>query len=294
MTGEAPLSSLAELAARVPDGAKLAVPRDITGPAMAATRALIRRGVRNLHLVCVPTSGLQADLLIGAGCVATLETSAVTLGEFGPAPRFTAAVKAGSIAILDATCPAIHAGLQAAEKGIPFMPLRGVLGSDLVAHRPDWRVIQNPFAEAPGGSEAGAGGGTDGGGDPILVLPAIRPDAALFHAPRADHHGNVWIGPRRELMTMAHAARETLVTVEEVIEGDLLAEDEAAAGTIPALYVSAIAETKSGAWPLAFHDAYAADAAELADYVKLARTEAGFAQYLARYLDRGDSISAAQ
>lgn len=294
MTGEAPLSSLAELAARVPDGAKLAVPRDITGPAMAATRALIRRGVRNLHLVCVPTSGLQADLLIGAGCVATLETSAVTLGEFGPAPRFTAAVKAGSIAILDATCPAIHAGLQAAEKGIPFMPLRGVLGSDLVAHRPDWRVIQNPFAEAPGGSEAGAGGGTDGGGDPILVLPAIRPDVALFHAPRADRFGNVWIGPRRELMTMAHAARETLVTVEEVIEGDLLAEDEAAAGTIPALYVSAIAETKSGAWPLAFHDAYAADAAELADYVKLARTEAGFAQYLARYLDRGDSISAAQ
>jgi glutaconate CoA-transferase subunit A len=294
VTGEAPLSSLAELAARVPDGAKLAVPRDITGPAMAATRALIRRGVRNLHLVCVPTSGLQADLLIGAGCVATLETSAVTLGEFGPAPRFTAAVKAGSIAILDATCPAIHAGLQAAEKGIPFMPLRGVLGSDLVAHRPDWRVIQNPFAEAPGGSEAGAGGGTDGGGDPILVLPAIRPDVALFHAPRADRFGNVWIGPRRELMTMAHAARETLVTVEEVIEGDLLAEDEAAAGTIPALYVSAIAETKSGAWPLAFHDAYAADAAELADYVKLARTEAGFAQYLARYLDRGDSISAAQ
>ncbi len=76
MTGEAPLSSLAELAARVPDGAKLAVPRDITGPAMAATRALIRRGVRGLHLVCVPTSGLQADLLIGAGCVAALETSA--------------------------------------------------------------------------------------------------------------------------------------------------------------------------------------------------------------------------
>ena len=280
MTGESPLSSLDDLAARVPDGAKLAVPRDITGPAMAATRALIRRGVRGLHLVCVPTSGLQADLLIGAGCVATLETSAVTLGEFGPAPRFTAAVKAGTIALKDATCPAIHAGLQAAQKGIPFMPLRGVLGSDLVAHRPDWRVIQNPFAEAGEGGE---------GGDPILVLPAIRPDAALFHAPRADRFGNVWIGPRRELMTMAHAAKETLVTVEEVVDGDLLAEDEAAAGTIPALYVSAIAEAESGAWPLAFHDAYGADAAELADYAQLARTEHGFAQYLARFLEPGPS-----
>ncbi len=275
MTGESPLSSLDDLAAQVPDGAKLAVPRDITGPAMAATRALIRRGVRGLHLVCVPTSGLQADLLIGAGCVATLETSAVTLGEFGPAPRFTAAVKAGAIAILDATCPAIHAGLQAAEKGIPFMPLRGVLGSDLVGQRADWRVIQNPF------SEAGAGG-ADEDGDPILVLPAIRPDVALFHAPRADRFGNVWIGPRRELMTMAHAARHTLVTVEEIVDSDLLAEDEAAAGTIPALYISAIAEAKSGAWPLAFHDAYGADAAELADYARLAKTEAGFAEYLER------------
>lgn len=286
MTGDAPLCSLDDLAARVLDGAMLAVPRDITGPAMAATRALIRRGVRGLHLVCVPTSGLQADLLIGAGCVATLETSAVTLGEFGPAPRFTAAVQAGSIKLKDATCPAIHAGLQAAEKGIPFMPLRGVLGSDLIAQRPDWRVIQNPLAEA--------GADTEAGDDPILVLPAIRPDLALFHAPRADRQGNVWIGPRRELMTMAHAAQETLVTVEEVVDGDLLADDESAAGTIPALYVTAITETKGGAWPLAFHDAYGADAAELAEYVRLAKTEAGFAEYLARCLEHDRTRSAAQ
>ena len=61
------LTSLESLAAAIPDGALLAVPKDSSGVAMAATRALIRRGVRNLHLVCVPTSGLQADLLIGAG-----------------------------------------------------------------------------------------------------------------------------------------------------------------------------------------------------------------------------------
>ena len=55
------------------------------------------------------------------------------MGEHGSAPRFTAAVRAGAIEMWDATCPAIQAGLQAAEKGIPFMPLRGILGSDLVA-----------------------------------------------------------------------------------------------------------------------------------------------------------------
>ncbi len=65
-------------------------------------------------------------MLIGAGCVETLETSAVSLGEFGPAPRFTAAILAGTIRMMDATCPALHAQFQAAEKGVPFMPLRGL------------------------------------------------------------------------------------------------------------------------------------------------------------------------
>ncbi len=280
MTSDRIVDSVDALAARVQDRAMVAVPRDTSGVSMAATAALIRRRARDLHLVCVPTSGLQADLLIGAGCVATIETSAVTLGEFGLAPRFTAAVKAGTIEVKDATCPAIHAGLQAAQKGIPFMPLRGVLGSDLIGHRGDWKVIDNPFAEAAG--------------DPILLLPAIRPDVALFHAPRADRHGNVWIGLQRELMTMAHAAKETLVTVEAIVEGDLLASDETAAGTIPSLYVSAVAEAEFGARPLAFWDAYPAEAAQISDYARLARSEDGFARYLAQYLGGAEAATAAE
>ncbi len=280
MTSDRIVDSVDALVARVRDRAMVAVPRDTSGVSMAATAALIRRRARGLHLVCVPTSGLQADLLIGAGCVATIETSAVTLGEFGLAPRFTAAVKAGTIELKDATCPAIHAGLQAAQKGIPFMPLRGVLGSDLVSHRDDWKVIDNPFAEAAG--------------DPILLLPAIRPDVALFHAARADRHGNVWIGLQRELMTMAHAARETLVTVEAIVDDDLLASDETAAGTIPSLYISAVAEAEFGARPLAFWDAYPAEAAQISDYVRLARSEDGFARYVARYLGGAEATTAAE
>ena len=116
------VSTIDEVLAPITDGCMLAVPREQSGVAMAATRALIRRGVKRLHLVTLPTSSLQADLLIGAGCVDILETSAVSLGEFGPAPRFTAAATAAAIRIKDTTCPALHAGLQAAEKGVPFMP----------------------------------------------------------------------------------------------------------------------------------------------------------------------------
>ena len=179
--------TLDEALAPITDGCVLAVPREVSGVAMAATRALIRRGVRRLTLVALPTSSLQADLLIGAGCVETLETSAVSLGEFGPAPRFTAAVTRGAIRIKDATCPALHAAFQAAEKGVPFMPLRGLIGSDVLAQRPDWHVIDNPF----------------GTYDPIVLLPALkarrravpcadgRPRGQCLDRPptRARHHG---------------------------------------------------------------------------------------------------------
>src|SRR5881398_2887751 len=137
--------SLDEALAPITDGCMLAVPRETSGVPMEATRALIRRGVKRLHLVALPTSTLQADMLIGAGCVETLETSAVSLGEFGPAPRFTAAIRGRTIIMKDATCPALYAAMQAAEKGVPFMPLRGLIDSDILKYRPDWRVIDNPF-----------------------------------------------------------------------------------------------------------------------------------------------------
>ncbi len=260
-------TDLNDLVSRIPSGAKLAAPKDTSGAAMAATRALVRRGVRNLHLLCVPVGGLQADILVGAGCVATVETSAVSLGEFGPAPRFSEAVHRGTIRIVDSTCPAIYAGLQAAEKGLPFMPLRGIIGSDILTHRDDWRVIDNPFQP----------------GDKIVALAAIHPHVALFHAPLADRFGNVFIGRHRELMTLAHAARETLVTVEEFTEGNLLDDDARAGATIPALYVTAIARAVRGAAPLGFHDHYVDDEAELSRYVRLAQSEAGFLEFIAEW-----------
>ncbi len=250
------------------DGTMLAVPREVAGVPMEATRALIRRGVRNLHLVTLPTSSLQADLMIGAGCVTVLETSAVSLGEFGLAPRFTAAVKSAAIRIKDSTCPALHAAFQAAEKGVPFMPLRGIIGSDLLAHRPDWRVIDNPF-------------GTD---DPIVVLPAIRPDIALIHAPMADRAGNIWVGRQRELVTMAHAAARTVGTVEKIVETSLLDDPVLAAGTLPGFYVDAIAVAENGCWPLGLPDHYGADLAHLMEYARLAATDDGFARYLDQYV----------
>ena len=258
-----------DLAATIEDGALLALPPDNSLSPCALARALVRRGARGLRVLGVPVSGYATDLLIGAGCVAGLQTSAVTLGEAGTAPRFVAAVAAGTLEVIDATCPAIHTMLQAAEKGVPFMPLRGVLGSDLVAHRPDWRVMQNPFAPND---------------DPILLLPALSPDIAAFHAVCADADGNVYVGRRRELATLAHAARRSVVTVERMVAGSLLDDERLAPGTISATYIDAVAVAAHGAWPVGLLDEYPADAAHFAAYARAARTDEGFRAYLAAHV----------
>jgi len=87
----------------IEDGMTVVVPPDYGGVAMEATRTLIRRGVKHLHMLTLPASSLQADLLIGAGALASIETSAVAVGELGTGPRFAAAATAGTVAIKDAT-----------------------------------------------------------------------------------------------------------------------------------------------------------------------------------------------
>ena len=261
------LNDVEELAQQVPDGALLALPPEYSFVPMALVRAIIRKGVKDLHILTVPINGLAADMLIGAGCVKTVECAAVSLGEAGPAPRFGAAVESRLIKIIDSTCPAIHTGLQATEKGVPFMPLAGIIGSDLLKYRDDWKVVDDPMGQGNGR---------------IVLIPAINPDVAIIHSPLADRDGNVWIGRRRELATIAHAAKTLLVTVEKIQDESLLASEATAAGTLPGFYVTALARAEMGAKPLGLVDHYAPDADEIATYAHEARSEEGFNAYMQR------------
>lgn len=266
------LLTLRQIADEIKSGMKLALPVDYAGVAMAVMPHILAGGAQDLDLVCVPTGGLQPDILIGAGRVRSIETSAMTLGEAGGAPCFRRAVAQGTIRLRDATCPAIHAGLMAAQKGVPFMAIRGLIGSDVLHHRDDWKIIQNPMSDSD---------------DPIVIVPPILPDVALFHCAISDSQGNVLIGRRRELASMAYASKRTFVTVEKVIEGSLLDTEETAAGTLPALYVSGVALAQKGALPYGLAGNYAVDGAALRAYAQAARTQKGFDVWLDGFLSKG-------
>ncbi len=263
------------IAAQIPDGSLVAMPPDYSLPAMEVVRALIRRRAKGLRLLGVPVLGLCADLLIGAGCVAEVESSAVSLGEAGMAPRFTAAAQRGEIRVKDATCPMVHSALQAAEKGVPFMPLRGVIGSDLVRHRDDWKIIDNPYAA----------------GDPIVLAQAIVPDVGLFHARWADRAGNLWLGRRRELVTIAHASKSCFATYESLREGDMLEDEILAPGVLQSMYVTGVARAERGAWPFGVADVYPIDDAHLLAYARAAKTREGFQAYLDEHVLRSAAVA---
>jgi len=262
------ITTLEALAALLPDGASVTVHKgDEPDVPMALAKALIRRGARGLHLITLPTaafaaSGMVVDMLIGAGCVASVETSGISLHELGAAPRFTKAVKAGTLRVLDATCPAVYAGLQAGAKGQPFAPLRGLIGSDLMQHRSDYRVIDNPYLP----------------GDRIAIVPAINADVAILHASMADAEGNVWIGRDRDRLLAAHAANTVLVTVDQQVAGSFFDDAQLSAGLIPASYITALAVVPGGCWPMALDGSV--DLAAVRRYQQAALSDDGFAAWL--------------
>ena len=246
---------------------KIALAPDYSGCSIISIMEIIKKGKRELKLIGIPTLGFQADILIGAGCVDSIECAAINIGEYGPGSRFKDAFFKKKITVLDSTCPAIHNGLQATAKGVPYMPVRGIIGSDLVKNNKNWIIKNNPFKEE----------------DPIILVKAIKPDISLFHAPLADKFGNVWIGRRRELMTMAHASLKTFVTFEEEYKGDLLRNDFLSSGTIPSIYITKLSHCPNGAWPVGLFGSYPMDEKEIKKYLRLSKTDIGFKNYVKNF-----------
>lgn len=156
---------------------------------------------------------------------------------------------------------------QAGAMGIPFVALRGLVGSDIARHRDDILTLPNPF-------------------DPremVAVAPPIRPDIAVLHALVADRQGNALTPLHRNDLLVAQASRRVVVTAEEVVQGPLSPRYNE--GTlIPGVYTTAVVHMPFGAHPTACPGRYPVDQAHLEEYARSARDEEGFRAYLERFV----------
>lgn len=148
--------------------------------------------------------------------------------------------------------------------GVPYVPVLGLVGTDLLKRRDDMVVAPDPFGE----------------GKLTVVAKAMRPDVAVFHAHAADRLGNVSFGYPVDAVIIAEASRHVVVTAEEIV--DRLDEHDAVATFMPSILVDAVVHAPLGAHPGGLAGRYPPDRAAMQEYVAAARTDADFAEYLQR------------
>lgn len=268
------LTSFEEAAGFVDDGALLTFGGATFQRApMEFVRELVRRGKKNLILIDREPA-MDFDLLIGAGCVAKVRTGMLAFEVFGMAPNFRRKSENGEIITKEGACQPIIAGFRAAAMGLPSLPVKGMLGSDLLTISEvigSQKQIEDPFT-----------------GEKMIAVKAIEPDVAVIHAQKADEFGNVRIeGPLYEDVIKAKAAKKVVVTVEELIPaGEIRKTPEAT--TLPHFIVDAVVEVPKGAYPCSCFNYYDVDYDHIQEYLQAAAKDT-FEQYLDKYVYRRES-----
>jgi glutaconate CoA-transferase, subunit A len=242
---------IADAVALVEDGARLGLGGVLLRrKPMAFLAALADAGRRDLRLFCFLAS-MDVELLVARGAVAETHTGYVGFEQLGFAPAYDAAVAAGRVQANEYSELLFVAGLRAAGSGVPFLPIRGAIGSDIVPEL-GLREIVCPYT-----------------GETLLAAPAIRPEIAVIHAEAADASGNVRAPSTHDFLydadaALARAADRVIVTVERVVETAAIRGRDA---LLFSFEVDAIIEAPGGAWPTAVPGLYGSDVAAVRRYL---------------------------
>jgi glutaconate CoA-transferase, subunit A len=276
----------------------------------AAGHELMRQKKRGLTLIG-PISDILFDQVIGAGCADRVIAAWVGNVMMGSAYNFRRAVESGAVEVVNMTNFTVALALQAAAMGVPFLPTRTALGSDVAKGNPFFAEIEDPFGESteywvpgteknqdqsqkprPGAAapqrrqDAAAPVGGDAGAPIALhAVRALAPDVAIVHVQRADEQGNAhcW-GNFGVMLEAVRAAKRVIVTCEEMVAAEVIASDPNRT-VIPGFLVSAVVEVRHGAHPSPVQGYYKRDDAYFRQYHEQTKTAEDFAKWAARWVD---------
>jgi glutaconate CoA-transferase subunit A len=271
MGHQSKLVSLTEAIARhVPSGASI-----LMGAAMeqmipfSAGHEIIRQNRRDLTLIG-PISDVLFDQLIGAGCVARVHGAWVGNVSAGVAYNLRRAVEQGRprrVEMTDYTNFTLALALHAAALGVPFLPTRSTLGSDVLARNPDLVEFRSPVSE-----------------EKLVAVRALAPDVAILHVQRADERGNahMW-GGLGVAIDGARAAKRVIVVAEEIVAPEVIASDPNRT-LIPGILVGSVVHDPWGAHPSPAQGYYGRDHEFFSEYHDRSRSAGDFDAWLREYV----------
>ena len=260
-------TTLSEAIASVPDGAIVALSGNTLHRApCAAVHELIRQGKRKLELV--KTAGAyDVDVLVGSGVAESVSAGFIGFENvFGLAPQYRHAAEQGTIRVNEHACYTLITALRAAIQGVPFLPVAGMLTSDLMQAR-HFKTVLDPYS-----------------GQELAAIQAIRPDVAIVHVQEADEQGNGRIyGSVFEDDIMARAARRVILTCERLISSEETARVPELT-KIAGISVSHVVVAPQGAHPCSCGDLYSYDADYLTRYINACSSPKQFQAWLDSYV----------
>lgn len=241
-----------DAASLVPDGGVLGVGgvMDQMVP-VAFLLALVRRQARDLHCVAV-ASGLSMDLMLAAECAREISCALVSFEDLGTSKLFRRRVQSGAVRFNEHSELTMITRLTAAMNGLPYLPTRAALGTDLARSDPSaMRVVQCPFTGAP-----------------LLACAAMAPAASIVHVDRADALGNAQLTHKHiwHDLVLARAAHTVIVTAEEIVDtAEIRRLPEQT--VLPSFAVDAVVLAPGGAAPSRCHGHYGVDRDRLRDWL---------------------------
>lgn len=222
---------------------------------MALVREILRSDLTDLTVVSY--GGPDVGMLCAAGKVKKLVFAFVSLDAIPLEPWFRKAREAGEIEVLELDEGMFQWGLKAAAFGLPFLPTRVGLGTDLI-ELGGLKTVQSPYAD----------------GETLVAMPALKLDASLIHVHRCDYRGNVQaLGPDTYYDEwFAKAADKCFASCENLVDAmeDHYAEDSKA-NIIERCFISGVTEIPAGAHPTSMPPLYGPDMGAFKAYAGAAK-----------------------
>ena len=273
-TGDKVMTAAEAVKRYVADGATVGIGGQTLGRvSMALAHEIVRQGRGGLKLVGCSMS-VSMDLIVGAGLAVRTEHGTGNLEQYGATLRWRRAIEEGRLDVVDYSHLAMALRFLAGSLGLPFMPSKSLLGTDIlnkanVANGVPFSLVDNPWNP----------------GEPVVLLPALTPDVSIIHAQRADEMGNVVIeGFTTHDAEMAKASRSVIVSCEELVSSDDIRR-EPERTTIPYIFVDAVVHQPWGSHPTSTYRHYEHDDAHFRHYQECARTGGeAYAGYLDEFV----------
>jgi glutaconate CoA-transferase subunit A len=266
------LSTLTEAVASVPAGAHVALSGfAISRCAIAFAHEVIRQGITGLTVSqCV--LAMDADILVGGGAVARVVSGGGSRGRFGQHHCRNRGIEQGTLVGEDYSSLSMAFRYLAGSLGLPFIPIRSLRGSDILARvqeiaPSEIAYIDDPFT-----------------GDNWLVLKPLTPDVAVVQVQTADEDGNAWIlGPRWVNEEQVKASERAIVITERLVPTEVIRR-EPERTVIPGFRVSHVVHLPFAAHPSSVYHVYDHDADHFRLYADASKTPEGLQRYLDRYV----------